>query len=121
MLIKINDLEERLLETQLQLERVSNEKLTRTLSIQKCPIDKTRLGYVPTSNTPFTFKTIFVKPVIPESPPPIVDKGKAVMEGEGPVNSQPLFKLPIKRKPPTCHHCGKLGHIRPKCPHWQVQ
>jgi hypothetical protein len=33
MLIKINDLEERLLETQLQLERVSYEKLTRMLSI----------------------------------------------------------------------------------------
>jgi hypothetical protein len=33
MLIKINDLEERLLETQLQLERVSDEKLTRMLSI----------------------------------------------------------------------------------------
>jgi hypothetical protein len=33
MLIKINDLEERLLETQLQLERVSDEKLTDMLSI----------------------------------------------------------------------------------------
>lgn len=31
MLIKINDLEERLLETQLQLEKVSDEKLTHTL------------------------------------------------------------------------------------------
>jgi hypothetical protein len=33
MLIKINDLEERLLETQLQLERISDEKLTHMLSI----------------------------------------------------------------------------------------
>jgi hypothetical protein len=33
MLIKINDLEERLLETQLQLERVIDEKLTHMLSI----------------------------------------------------------------------------------------
>jgi hypothetical protein len=121
MLIKINDLEERLLETQLQLERVLDEKVTRMVSIQKCPTDKTKLGYVPTSDTPSTSKTIFVKPVIPDSPPPIVDKGKAVREGEGPVNSQPLFKLPITRKPPTCHHCGKLGHIRPKWPHWQFQ
>jgi len=61
MLIKINDLEERLLETQLQLERVSDEKLTHMLSIQKCPTDKTGLGYVPTSNTPSTSKTIFRK------------------------------------------------------------
>jgi hypothetical protein len=76
MLIKINDLEERLLETQLQLEKVSDEKLTRMFSIQKCPTDKTGLGYVPTSNTSSTSKTIFVRPVIPESPPLIMDKGK---------------------------------------------
>jgi hypothetical protein len=123
MLININDLEERLLETQLQLERVSDEKLTHMLSIQKCPTDKTRLGYVPTSisDTPSTFKTIFVRQVIPESPPPRMDKGKIVMEGEVPFNTQPLVKLPIKKKPPTCHQCGTLGHIRPNCPHWQVR
>jgi hypothetical protein len=118
MLIKINDLEDRLLKTQLQLERVSEEKLTHMLSIQKCPTDKTRLGYVPPSiyDTP-TSKTIFVKPVIPESPPPIVDKGKAVMEGEVPIIPQPPAKLPIKRKPLTCHHYGEPRHIRPNCPH----
>jgi hypothetical protein len=57
MLIKINDLEERLLETQLQLERVLDEKLIHMLSIQKCPTNKTRLGYVPpsTSDIPSTF------------------------------------------------------------------
>jgi hypothetical protein len=33
LLLKIQDLEERLLETQLQLERVTNEKLTHMLSI----------------------------------------------------------------------------------------
>jgi hypothetical protein len=60
MLIRINDLEERLLETQLQLERVSNEKLNHMLSIQKCPIDKTGLGYIPPSisDTPY-FKNYF--------------------------------------------------------------
>jgi hypothetical protein len=86
MLIKINDLEERLLETQLQLERISYEKLTHMLSIQKCPTDKTGLGYVLPciSDTP-TSKNIFVKPVIPESPPPRVDKGKTVMKGEVPI------------------------------------
>jgi hypothetical protein len=88
MLIKINDLEDRLLETQLQLERVSDDKLTHMLSIQKCPIDKIGLGYVPTSisDTPSTSKTIFVRPVIPESPPLRMDKGKIVMEGEVPFN-----------------------------------
>lgn len=117
-----NDLEERLLETQLQLERVFDEKLIHMLSIQKCPTDKTRLEYVPpsTSDPPSTSHTIFVKPVVPMSPPSSVDKGKTVMEGEVPVIPQPLAKLPIRRKIPTCHHCGELGHIRPKCPHWQV-
>jgi hypothetical protein len=119
MLINKNDLEERLLETQLQLERISDEKLTHMLSIQKCPTDKTRLRYVPPSisDTSPTSKTIFVKPVIPESPPPRVDKGKAVMEGEVPIIPQPPAKLPIRRKPLTCHHYGKPGHIRPNCPH----
>jgi hypothetical protein len=123
MLIKINDLEDRLLETQLQLERVLDEKLIHLLSIQKCLTNKTGLGYVPpsTSDTPSTSQTIFVKPIIPESPPSNVDKGKTVMDGEVPVTPQPRAKLPIRRKPPTCHHCGKLGHIRPKCSHRQVQ
>jgi hypothetical protein len=123
MLIKINDLEDRLLETQLQLERVSDEKLTHMLSIQKCPTDKTRLQYVPPSiyDTPSTSKTILVKPVIPESPPPRVDKGKAVTEGEVPIIPQPPAKLPIRKKPLTCHHYSELGHIRPNCPHRQIQ
>jgi hypothetical protein len=78
MLIKNNDLEERLLETHLQLERVFDEKLTHMLSIQKCPTNKIGVGYVPSSTceTLSTSKTIFVKPVIPESPPSCVDKGK---------------------------------------------
>jgi hypothetical protein len=123
MLIKINDLEERLLETQLQLERVSDEKLTHMLSVQKCPIDKIELGYVPpsTSDTPSNSQTIFVKPIIPESPSSCVDKGKTVMEEEVSVIPQSHAKPPIRKRPPTCHHCGELRHIRPKCPHRQAQ
>jgi hypothetical protein len=101
----------------LQLERVSGKKLTHMLSIQKCPTDQTGLSYVP----PSTSQNIFVKLVIPESPPSCVDKGKTVMEGEFPSIPQPLAKLPIRRKPPTCNHCGELGHIKPKCPHRQAQ
>jgi len=93
------------------------------LSIQKCPTDKTGLRYVPhsTSDTLSTSQTIFVKLVIPKSPPSIMDKGKTIMDGEVPVIPQPPTKLPITRKPPTCHHCSELGHIRPKCPHQQVR
>jgi hypothetical protein len=121
MLIKINELQERLLETQLQLEKILDQKLTHMLSIQKCPIDKTELGYVPTSDTPPTSKTIFVKPVIPNTPPPKVDKGKAVMEMGVRFIPQPPAKLPLRRKLLTCHYCDEPGHIRPNCPHWQVQ
>jgi predicted HTH transcriptional regulator len=59
LLLKIQDLEKKLLETQLQLERVTNEKLTHMLSIQKSSIDKTGLGYVSsTSDIPLTSKTV---------------------------------------------------------------
>jgi hypothetical protein len=107
----------------LQLERVSDEKLIHMLFIQKFPTDKTGLGYVSlsTSDIPSTSQTIFVKPVIPKSPPSIVDKGKTVMDGEVPAIPHPPIKLPIRRKSPTCHHCGEPGHIKPKCLHQQVQ
>jgi hypothetical protein len=58
LLLKIQDLEEKLLEKQIQLERVTDEKLTHMLSIQKSPTNKTRLGYVaPPSNIPSTSRT----------------------------------------------------------------
>jgi chromosome segregation ATPase len=61
LLLKVQELEEKLLETQLQLERVTDEKLTRMLSIQKSPNDKTGLGYVaPSSDIPSSSKTVFV-------------------------------------------------------------
>jgi hypothetical protein len=41
---KITDLEEKLLKAHLQIERITDEKLTQMLSVQKCPIDKTGLG-----------------------------------------------------------------------------
>jgi len=63
LLLRIQELKEKLLETQLQLERVTDEKLTHMLFIQKSPNDKTGLGYVaPSSDAPSTLKTVFVKP-----------------------------------------------------------
>jgi hypothetical protein len=73
--IKMLEDEEKLLETQLQLERVTDEKLTRMLSIQKSPNDKTGLRNVASSsNIPSSSKTIFVKPTVPEFPPVVEDK-----------------------------------------------
>jgi hypothetical protein len=79
---QVNDLnslhtEKKLLETQLQLERVTDEKLTRMLSIQKSPHDKTGLGYVASSSDiPSSSKTVSVPPTVPELPPVIEDKQK---------------------------------------------
>jgi predicted nuclease with TOPRIM domain len=50
LLLKIQDLKEKLLETQLRLEKVTDEKLTHMLSIQKSPTNKTGLGYVASSS-----------------------------------------------------------------------
>jgi hypothetical protein len=53
------------------------------LSIHKSPTNKTGLRYVaPPSDTPSTSKTIFVKPVVPEPPPTIEDKGKDKINGD---------------------------------------
>jgi chromosome segregation ATPase len=77
LLRKIQELEEKLLETQLQLERVTDEKLTHMLSIQKSPTNKTGLGYLgPPSDIPYSFRTVFVNPVVPKPPPTIEDKGR---------------------------------------------
>jgi hypothetical protein len=50
LLHKITDLEDKLLEAQLQLERITNEKLTQMLSGQKYSSNKTGLEYVASSS-----------------------------------------------------------------------
>jgi hypothetical protein len=122
MLIKITNLKEKLLETQLQIERLTDEKLAHMLSVQKSPIDRTGLGYVAsTSNIPFTSKTVFFKPTVPEPPHACIDKEKAVIGGEDPVVAKLIKKPLTKRSLPICHHCGLSGHIRPRCPQHQAQ
>jgi hypothetical protein len=112
LLRKVQKLEEKLLETQLQLERVTDEKMTHMLSIQKSSTDKTGLGYVaPPSNTPSTSRTIFVKPAVPDPPPSVEDKGKDKLNGDFPSTQKP----PSIRRSPICHHCGLSGHVRPQC------
>jgi predicted nuclease with TOPRIM domain len=76
LLLNIQGLEEKLLETQLQLERVTDEKLTDMLSIHKSPTDKAGLGYIAPPDISFTSKIVFVKPTVPKPPPTVEDKGK---------------------------------------------
>jgi hypothetical protein len=112
LLLKIQGLEEKLLETQLQLERVTYEKLSHMLSTQKSPTDKTELRYVaPPSDIPSTSRTAFVKPTVPEPPPTVEDKGKDKINGDVLGTQYP----PTIRRSPICHHCGLSGHVRPQC------
>jgi hypothetical protein len=111
-LLKIQGLEEKLLETQLQLERVTDEKLTHMLSIQKSPTDKTGLGYIaPPSDIPSTSRIVFIKPTVPEPLPILVDKGKDIINRDLSVTQ----KLSTIRRSPICHHCGLSGHVRSHC------
>jgi hypothetical protein len=72
------------------------------LLIQKSPTDKTGLGYVaPPLDIPFTSRTVFVKPTVPEPPPTVMDKGKEKINGDVPITQ----KLPTIKRSPICHHC----------------
>jgi hypothetical protein len=108
LLLRIQELEEKLLETQLQLERVTDEKLTHMLSIQKSPTDKIGLGYVaPPTDTPSTSKIVFVKPAVPEPPPIVEDKGNDKINDDVPGTQKPLST----RRSHVCHHCGLSGRV----------
>jgi hypothetical protein len=63
---------------------------------------------------------LFVKPTVPEPPPAYVDKGNGII-GEVIAAAEPVKKSPTKRSPPTRHHYGISGHIRPKYPQLQAQ
>jgi hypothetical protein len=106
LLLRVQELKEKLLETQLQLERVTDEKLTRMLSIQKSPTDKTGLGYVASSSdAPSSSKTVFVKPTVSKPPPTVEDKGKDKVNDDVPGTQEPHSI----RRPPICHHCSLSG------------
>jgi hypothetical protein len=107
-LCRIQELEEKLLETQLQLERVTDEKLTHMLSIQNSPTDKTGLEYVaPPFDIPSSSRTVFVKPAVPEPPPTVEDKGKDKINGDVTSTQKP----PSIRNSPIYQHCGLSGHV----------
>jgi hypothetical protein len=112
LLQKITDLEE-LMDARLQFEKFSDNKIAQMLTSQKCSSDKTSLGYVATvsSNIAYTFRTVFLKPSGSE---PQNDKGKAIMVScENTTHAK--SKHSTDRSSPTCHHYGKVGHIRPNC------
>jgi len=115
LLQKITDLEDKLMDAQLQLEKFSDNKIAQMLTGQKCSSNKTGLRYVATdsSNIASTSRTAFLKPSGSE---PQNDKGKAIVVSCENDNITPAkSKHSIERSLPTCHHRGIVGHIRPNC------
>jgi hypothetical protein len=115
LLEKITDLEDKLMDAQLQLQKFSDNKIAQMLTGQKCSSDKIDLGYVAidSSNIASTSRTMFLKPSGSE---PQNDKGKTLMVSCENDNTTPAkSKHSTKRSLPTCHYCGMVGHIRPNC------
>ena len=101
---------------------------------QKHSFDRVGLGFdksvVSSSNIASPSKLIFVKPVYKEENLtkkkvmyPLVsrcEKGKGILTDSYMSRSTPRRahmprNQPSQRFIPTCHHCGKIGHIHPKC------
>jgi hypothetical protein len=115
LLQKITDLEDKLMDAQLQLEKFSDNKIAQMLTGQKCSSDKIGLEYVATdsSNIASTSRTVFVKSSGSE---PQNDKGKAIMVSCENDNTTPAkSEHSTERSLPICHQCGMVGHIRPNC------
>jgi hypothetical protein len=107
------------------------------LHAQKRSSDRSSLGFDKiascSSNRAHTSKIVFVKPVkVKESSgerKPAISptwQGKKGKKGKKnyivshasvpkPRFAHPSRKLHSQRFIPTCHHCGKVGHIRPHC------
>jgi hypothetical protein len=106
-----------LIEAQLKLERINNNKLTQMLSVHNSSSDKTCLVYVASSfDIASTSKIVFVKPTVPEPQIAYVDKDKGITGGEINVSVEPVKSSLNKKSLPTCYHCGISGHIRPNYP-----
>jgi hypothetical protein len=134
LIAKVKSLENDLNDSRNHLKKFSNEKLNHMLHNQKHSFDRTRLGFdksvVSSINVVSPSKLIFVKLVCKEENsakkkemlPPVSrgEKGKGILTDSYMSRSTPRRdhmprNQPSQRFIPTCHHCGKIGHIRPKC------
>ena len=101
---KIKSLEEQLVESKTEVEKLTSAKLVVE------PNSKEKDFYIP----PFKRNNEELKANIAR-----IDKGK-----NSDVNaevSKPMSKTPPRKNKnsefvPTCHHCHIVGHIRPNCP-----
>ena len=134
LIAKNKSLQNDLIETRNHLSTFSSEKLNQMLHVQKHSGDRSGLGFDKTASISFncasTLEIVFVKPIKVEEPsgegkPTIspTSQGKKVKKNfivphasyPKPRVVHPPRKLPSQRFVPTCHHYGKVGHIRPYC------
>jgi hypothetical protein len=134
LMAKVKSLENDLNDSRNHLKKFSNEKLNHMLHNQKHSFDRTGLSFdksaVSSTNVVSPSKLMFVKPICKEENlakkkemlPPVSkgEKGKGILTDSYVSRSTPRrAHMPrnqlSQRFIPTCHHCDKIGHIRPKC------
>ena len=106
---KTKKFEAELFQVRAQLERTSNAKLDKMLSIQKSASDQTGLGYdFSFSSIAFASITVFV---------PLTKKAKK-KEAKNLRAKKANSQKSKQKKQQLCHHCGVAGHTRPNCYKW---
>jgi hypothetical protein len=134
LIAKVKSLENDLNESRNHLKKLSSKKLSHMLHNQKHCFDRIELGFdksvVSFTNVASHSKLNFVKPVCKEENSakkkvvyPSVsrgEKGKGILTDSYVCRSTPRRahmprNQPFQRFIPTCHHSGKIGHIRPNC------
>ena len=135
---KTKKLKVELFQVRAQLERTSNAKLDKMLSLQKSASNRTGLGHdISSSNIASTSTTVFVPPsnnveienndVKTNLTSENIDKGKSILgappkqdknEAKNPRAKKANSQKPKQNKQHLCHHYGVTSHTRPNCYKW---
>ncbi|KAG2695044.1 hypothetical protein I3760_08G172500 [Carya illinoinensis] len=111
-----------LLNTKLQKFSIGTNQLDKLLSLGKSSSDKSGLGYFEENpDAPSSLKafgknvktTVFVPEMTEKRKAHPSEKGKKPLQVQKSV--PPPKRQGARNMSPICHHCGKLGHIRPNC------
>ena len=127
---KTKKLEAELFQVRAQLERTSNAKLDKMLSLQKFASDRTSLGYgISSSNIAYASNTVFVPPnnnvetennnvktiLASEN----IDKDKSILGASSKLDKKEIknprakkrnTQKPEQKEQHLCHHCGVTRH-----------
>nr|AFP55554.1 gag-pol polyprotein [Rosa rugosa] len=104
---------------------IGSEKVSRMIGFGKAHSNKEGLGYEGESCKPLTFvKSLDCENSLGQSQtlndndsdPKLPRRSKPNLDFQTHQRvAQPRYVHNSKRFIPTCHHCGKIGHIRPRC------